>query len=246
MVNAEKSTALPERARRALASSGVCLLTAAEVSAHVGTDAAGWADFARHWEELAPDPYAAERGTQRTRRYGRFRLADGTGDLTPLPHRAFVQPEASNPLYVTVDRHFEPLTDAFAADPVLRALLRLLGGAAADLADVEAWEAQVHPFRVLARAGGAGEPTPEGLHHDGVTLVSALLVDRRNASGGQTCVVGTDGEPLLETTLSEPGTLLLGDDRRTVHGVSPIRPVDDTAPAWRDVLVATLIPAGRD
>ncbi|MEU3254202.1 2OG-Fe dioxygenase family protein [Streptomyces sp. NPDC006997] len=246
MVNAEQSTELPERARRALASSAVCLLTAAEVSAYVGTDAAGWADFARHWEELAPDPYAAERGTRRARRYGRFRLADGTGDLTPLPHRPFAQPQASNPLYVTVDRHFAPLTGAFAVDPVLRGLLRLLGGAAAGLADTGAWEAQVHPFRVLAEAGGGGEPTPEGLHHDGVTLVSALLVDRHNATGGRTCVVGTDGEPLLETTLSEPGTLLLGDDRRTVHGVSPVRPLDEGAPAWRDVLVATLIPAGRD
>jgi hypothetical protein len=51
------------------------------------------------------------------------------------------------------------------------------------------------------------------------------------------------GEPLLTATLAEPGTLLLGDDRRSVHGVSPIRPVDVAEPALRDVLVITFAPA---
>jgi hypothetical protein len=40
--------------------------------------------------------------------------------------------------------------------------------------------------------------------------------------------------------LSKPGTLLVGDDRRTWHSVSPIRPIDIDAPAFRDVLVVTL------
>ncbi|MGH3542052.1 MAG: 2OG-Fe dioxygenase family protein, partial [Mycobacterium sp.] len=35
------------------------------------------------------------------------------------------------------------------------------------------------------------------------------------------------------------GSLLMGDDRRTVHGVSPIRTLDGSAPALRDVLVIT-------
>lgn len=51
-----------------------------------------------------------------------------------------------------------------------------------------------------------------------------------------------DGRHLLSTTLSEPGTLLLGDDRRTLHGVTPIRPLDAAKPARRDVLVVTFAP----
>ncbi|MFE6287128.1 2OG-Fe dioxygenase family protein [Streptomyces sp. NPDC057877] len=62
----------------------------------------------------------------------------------------------------------------------------------------------------------------------------------RPALGG----AGTDGEPLKEATLSEPGAPLLGDDRRTVHGVSPVHPLDGDGAAWRDVLVAAPIPAG--
>ncbi|WP_157847652.1 2OG-Fe dioxygenase family protein [Streptomyces violens] len=56
-----------------------------------------------------------------------------------------------------------------------------------------------------------------------------------------------DGQPLLEATLGGPGDLLLGDDRRTLHGVSPIRTLDGHQPARRgrpgDVLVTTLVPA---
>jgi hypothetical protein len=80
------------------------------------------------------------------------------------------------------------------------------------------------------------------MHRDGVTLVTSLLIQRRNAVGGESSVVDIDGNPLMTTTLAEPGTLLLGDDRRTLHGVSPIRPVDPAQPAQRDVLVITFAP----
>ncbi len=76
----------------------------------------------------------------------------------------------------------------------------------------------------------------------GVTLVSSLLVGRQNASGGESSVFDVDGRLLLTTTLSEPGALLLGDDRRTLHSVSPVRPVDRSRPAYCDVLVVTFKP----
>jgi hypothetical protein len=48
-----------------------------------------------------------------------------------------------------------------------------------------------------------------------------------------------NGHRLLTATLTEPGSLLMGDDRRTLHGVSPIYSLDGLAPAVRDVLVIT-------
>ncbi|MFF9771629.1 2OG-Fe dioxygenase family protein [Streptomyces sp. NPDC014636] len=47
----------------------------------------------------------------------------------------------------------------------------------------------------------------------------------------------TGGEHAPTTTLSEPGDLLPGDDRRTPHSVTPVRPVDPALPAHRHVLV---------
>ncbi|MEU6328585.1 2OG-Fe dioxygenase family protein [Streptomyces sp. NPDC047049] len=160
-----------------------------------------------------------------------------------LPDTAFVQPDRTNPLHTDVDRHFEPLTDAFAADPLMHAVVSLLGRVAGALDGTPHWIVKVHPFRVVATAGRAGQPTPEGRHRDGVTLVSSLLVDRGNATGGRSTVFAADGSAPLAATLDQPAGLLLSDDRSTLHEVSPIRPLVPARPAHRDVLVATLTPA---
>jgi hypothetical protein len=222
---------------------GACLMQPADVNACLGVDAPAWTRFAKHWDELVADRYAAELGTRRARRYGHFLFNSSDGTARPVAHRAFVQPEASNPLYVETDRHFEPLTEIFAKDPLLQRIMVLLGRIAMSLDDPPEWNAKVTPFRVLASTDDAGQPTPEGLHRDGVTLVTSLLIGRHNAIGGESSVFDTAGQRLLATTLCRPGTLLLGDDRRTLHGVSPIRPRDPARPAQRDVLVITFAPS---
>jgi hypothetical protein len=173
------------------------------------------------------------------RRYGRYLVLDGFPYR--LPTRTFPQPKDSNPRYINGDRDFEPLTDAFAEDPLLRDVIQLLTRIAASLDDVAEWNVKVHPFRT--RSSDGGHPTPEGLHRDGVTLISTLLIGRRNAIGGESSVSDPGGRRLLTTTLAEPGTLLLGDDRRTLHSVSPIRPISGCRPAQRDVLVITFASA---
>ena len=231
-----------EIAKDRLTTVGAWLMSPADLNMCLGVVDDEWARFASHWDELAPDSYAAELGTRRLRRYGHFAFTPADGVARPMPHRAFMQPQDSNPLYVATDRHFEPLTDAFTKDPLLHGILRLLGRLAKALDHVSVWNAKVTPFRVLASADDAGQPTPEGTHRDGVTLVTSLLIRRHNATGGESSVSDHHGRPVLTTTLSEPGALLLGDDRRTLHGVSPIRPLDPSQPAQRDVLVITFAP----
>ncbi|MEU9193132.1 2OG-Fe dioxygenase family protein [Streptomyces hundungensis] len=228
-----------EGAWRAVVSQGSYLMTPDRLSRCLGVAGEAWGRFAAHWGDLVPDAYAAQQGTRRLRRYGHFCLTR-RGGITSMPHVAFVQPEDSNPLYVATDRHFEPLTEAFMAEPMLTSLIRMLGRVAARLEDADEWSVKVHPFRVVARAGQQGEPAPEGCHRDGVTLVTSLLINRENALGGTSTVYDTEGEELMSTTLSEPGSLLLSDDRSTLHGVSSIRPAVTDAPAVRDVLVTTL------
>ncbi|MGH3554986.1 MAG: 2OG-Fe dioxygenase family protein, partial [Mycobacterium sp.] len=147
-------------------------MPAADVASSLGVADDVWPRFSAHWDDLAPDRYAGELGMRRLRRYGHFRFKDGVAK--PIPIAAFVQPDDSNPLYVEQDRHFEPLTDAFMKDPLLDKLLQLLARFAIALDDVPVWTVKVHPFRVIASAHGEGQPTPEGLHRDGVTLVTSL------------------------------------------------------------------------
>jgi hypothetical protein len=212
-------------------------MPAAELTGRLEITDQAWHRFCAHWDDLAPDHYAAELGVVRQRRYGKYSYADGAA--TPMPIGAFVQPDHSNPLYNGTDRDFEPLTDSFMIDLLLGKLLRLLAGFADALDAVSPWTVNVHPFRVIAPADSHGQPTPEGLHRDGVTLVTALLIGRRNALGGESSVLDMNGHRLLSATLAEPGSLLIGDDRRTLHGVSPIYSLDGSAPAVRDVLVVT-------
>ncbi len=221
-----------------LATNGAAVLSSFDLSRSLGVGREEWTRFARHWEDLAPDPYAAELGVTRLRRYGRYAVRDGI--MRPVPAGTFAQPEDSNPLYIGRNRDFDTLTDAFADDPLLRSLVELLGRAAEALETPDGeWNVKVHPFRTRSSHRQDGRPTPEGLHRDGVTLVTSLLIGRRNAIGGESLVCDAGHRTLLTTTLAEPGTLLLGDDRRTLHQVSPIRPIDNSGPAQRDVLVIT-------
>jgi hypothetical protein len=233
----------PESVAQQLTAVGAGVVRPAELNASLDIDDSAWTQFAAHWDDLAPDRYAAELGTQRLRRYGHFVFSPADATFESTTHTAFIQPQDSNPLYVGTDRHFEPLTDAFAKDPLLQRILRLLGRLATALDDTAEWDAKVTPFRVLATGDGTGQPTPEGMHRDGVTLVTSLLIGRHNAVGGESTVTDLAGRPVLATTLTEPGTLLFGDDRRTLHGVSPIRPRDPSRPAQRDVLVVTFAPS---
>ncbi|GGS46569.1 2OG-Fe dioxygenase family protein [Streptomyces violaceus] len=49
----------------------------------------------------------------------------------------------------------------------------------------------------------------------------AYGVRQNNVTGGESGVCSDEGEHLLTVTLSEPGDLLLGDDRSTPHSASP-------------------------
>jgi hypothetical protein len=211
-------------AAEVLTTTGVALMPSSDVTRSLGVDREVWTRFARYWRHLAPDP-DTEPGEQRLRRYGQYLVLDGV--VYRLP------PRTCPP----------PLTDAFIEDPLLHNVIELLARLAASLDDVAEWNVKVYPFRTRSSADDGGHPTREGLHRDGVTLVSTLLIGRRNSIGGESSVSDSGGRRLLTTTLAEPGTLLLGDDRRTLHGVSPIRPISGSRPAQRDVLVITFASA---
>ncbi|WP_054812444.1 2OG-Fe dioxygenase family protein [Nocardia arizonensis] len=232
-----------QAAGQALVSDGAHFMPAAITRSLLGATADDLDRFRTHWERLSPDRYALARGTRRLRRYGHLSLTTATTDIRYLRTDTFLQPQDSNPLYIGTDRRFEPLTDAFTDDPVFMSVLRLLRPMATALDDAATWDVKVHPFRVIASADAYGYPAPEGRHRDGVTLVSSLLLHRDNATGGESSVYDVDGAVVLRTTLRETGDLLVGDDRRTLHDVSPVRPTHPERPGYRDVLVVTFTPA---
>lgn len=200
-----------------------------------------WNEFTASWNALAPDTYLASLGRHRRRRHAVFRAdAAGIERQADQPH---YQSLAYNTLQGDIERWFEPVE---ADGPSLRRILGFCHDFFGALAPgVVRWQVEVHQFRIEARTDEAGEPTPEGVHRDGVDYVLVLLVDRTNIESGTTTIHATDGRLLGSFTLTRPFDAALVDDARVFHGVTAVTPVDPTRPAHRDVLVVTFRDAAR-
>ncbi|MEA2737117.1 MAG: hypothetical protein QOH05_424 [Acetobacteraceae bacterium] len=202
---------------------------------------ADWAAFARSWDDLGPDTYMADGGRYRKRRHAVF--AVGAAGAVRQPAQPHYQSRDYNTLNGGIERWFEPVTEAIGAGPSMTAILRfchdLFGTvSAADPSHVP-WHVEVHQFRIEARRGVEGRPTPEGMHRDGVDYVLVLLVNRVNIASGETSVHDLTGKALGHFTLTAPLDAALVDDTRVMHGVTPVEPLDPAEPGFRDVLVVT-------
>jgi hypothetical protein len=199
---------------------------------------ADWSRFVATWNELELDRYMGDGGRYRRRRHAVYTATVG-GAIVRATHQPHYQSRDYNALNGGVARWFEPIDAAVGQGETMNAILTCSRAAFETLAGPRDWHVEVHQFRIAARAGEEGRPTPEGIHRDGVDYVLVLLVDRQNIASGVTTVHRLDGHELGSFTLTEPLDAALLDDSRVAHGVTPIVPVDATRPAYRDVLVVT-------
>jgi hypothetical protein len=200
-----------------------------------------WESFAQSWSDLGLDGYMADGGRYRRRRHAAFSAS--REEIARKPHQPHYQSRDYNPLNGGVERLFAPVSEAIGGHPAMQAILRtcfeLFDGLTPADARPAAWHVEVHQFRVEARAGEQGFPTPEGLHRDGVDWVCVLLIARENITSGMTAVHDLGKRNIGNFTLTHPLDAAFVDDSRVYHGVTPVEPIDPSRPAHRDVLVAT-------
>lgn len=225
---------------RKVAENGFARVQGPEMKDLLGPAAVGgWDAYAASWNDLALDAFMADGGRYRRRRFGVFEAAPGR--LSRQPHQPHYQGREYNALNGGVERWFDPIDEAIASGAMTRAVVDLslgvFGGVSADPAFP--WRTEMHQFRIEARPGEAGQPTPEGVHRDGVDWVLVMLVARRNIAAGVTNIFDPAGAPLGSFTLTNPLDAVFIDDNRVFHGVTAIEPADPSRPAWRDVLVVT-------
>jgi hypothetical protein len=200
-------------------------------------DRQDWHDFARFWDDLLIDEYMRDGGTYRFRRYSQLAYNASTGALTLLPHAAYEQAAMINRLNGGFQRHFEPIEDQFLKNKFFQGLMRWMGSGYSAASGHTNWNIKLHPYRIVATEG-AGEPSPEGLHRDGVDYICSFMVRKCNVDGGETFVTDAEGKELIRFTLETPGDIVIGDDNNTKHGVSPIQIINEKkSVAYRDVLV---------
>ena len=197
-----------------------------------------WAAFAASWDDLGLDTYMADGGRYRKRRHAAFATRAGE-PIHRKPHQPHYQSRDYNPLNGGIARWFDPVLAEVAAGPSMTTILASCRTLFERLSPVQNWHIEVHQFRIEARSGEQGRPTPEGMHRDGVDYVLVLLIGRRNIQSGVTSIRGTDGRDLGSFTLAEPCDAAWVDDHRVMHGVTPVEPTDPAEPGFRDVLVVT-------
>ena len=234
-----------ERLNDAIRTAGFSFVDAASMRAALETigPLSDWAAFAASWDDLGPDTYMADGGRYRKRRHAVYR-AEGNAILRE-PAQPHYQSRDYNPLNGGIERWFEPVREDIGDGPSLRTVLRFCQtlfeavDATKPTATKPTWHIEIHQFRIEARRDEVGCPTPEGMHRDGVDYVLVLLINRDNIASGQTSVHDLSGRELGSFTLTHPLDAALVDDRRVMHGVTPVEPEDPAKLGHRDVLVVT-------
>lgn len=199
----------------------------------------GWIAFAASWNHLELDTYMADGGRYRRRRYATLSAGLEGDTLRIETHQPHYQSVEYNRLNGGVARHFAPIDKLILRGPTMQAALQFGLSLFRSLYAHRAAHVEVHQFRIEARADSLGRPTPEGAHRDGVDFVLVMMVRRENVASGTTEIFDLQQRRIDSFTLTAPGDSALVNDRKALHGVTPIRPIDANALAWRDVLVAT-------
>ncbi len=198
-----------------------------------------WDAFAASWNDLALDTHLPDGHRYRRRRHATLSARAGERGFRREAHRPHYQGLEYNKLVGGIERWFEPIEPAVASGATFGAVVAFGLELYGRLKPGVTWHIEAHQFRIEARPEAAGQPTPEGVHRDGVDYVIVMLVDRVNIESGTTTVHALDGRELGSFTLTAACDAALVDDSRVMHGVTPVRPLDVARPAWRDVLVVT-------
>ena len=124
-----------------------------------------WIDFAASWNTLEPDTYLATVGLHRRRRHAVFSATRES--IVREVHQPHYQSRDYNTLQGGIERWFAPVLPEIADSASLHSILRFCLAFFGALApDVPEWHIELHQFRIEARAGEPGQPTPEGVHRD--------------------------------------------------------------------------------
>jgi len=96
--------------------------------------------------------------------------------------------------------------------------------------DIKNIEITVHQTAIVSELGRPASNSPEGVHQDGFDfIISALVVERKNISGGISKVFGNDKQTELLTEQLEAGSGIFQADKGSPywHEVSPINAIEN-------------------
>jgi len=198
-----------------------------------------WQLFADSWNGMPLDAYMADGGRYRRRRHATLSATSPVAGVTLEPHQPHYQSREYNTLNGGIPREYEPIPATVMQGRTMQSLLHFGLGLFGSMVPTAQWHIECHQFRIEANARELGKPAPEGVHRDGVDFVMVVMVKRVNISSGTTTMHDLEQRTLDSFTLTAPLDCAIVNDRRCMHGVTPVEQVDIHQPAYRDVLVIT-------
>lgn len=195
--------------------------------------------FLDSWNSLEEDQYMADGGRYRKRRHAIFATHGSIGAPVLMPYQPHYQTLDYNSMNGGIARYFAPILVDLLNSRTLSALLDFGNRLFSRISGNHSWHIELHQFRIEARDGQKGNPTPEGVHRDGVEFVIVVMIKRVNIESGATRIFNQDNQLLGEFTLLNAFDMAIVNDKKVYHGVTPITQLDPDEEAYRDVLVIT-------
>jgi hypothetical protein len=226
---------LSEKDFLSLAAPQVIDLLSAMAKTAIGDDPS----FVNSWNTLEEDQYMADDGRYRKRRHAVFEATSLAPKPRLMPYQPHYQTQDYNQLNGGIERYFAPIMSDLIESPTLTALLDFGTQLFSRMTRTSQWHIELHQFRIEARDGQKGKPTPEGVHRDGVDFVIVVMINRVNIESGATTIYNLDNQLVGEFTLLETFDMAIVDDHKVYHGVTPITQQNLAQEAYRDVLVIT-------
>lgn len=179
----------------------------------------------------------------RKRAHASFRVELSNGLIQRLPDAEFVMPGDWNGDFRTLPRVFKPVCLGIGSDAHFVALLSFISGQVKQRQPrAQQLTVNLHFMSVFVSGDQRDTNSPEGIHQDGADyIVSALVLDRRNVSGGMSRIyVGKEKDktcPDLSITL-QPGQGVFQSDAgsRLWHDVSPVTVEEHSRQGVRSIL----------
>lgn len=187
----------------------------------------------REFPSLQRDPYV-DSGF-RYKHIARFKY-DRERGFRKLPQTPLYQSANYNPTHGDIYREYPEIVPK---TPIV--LLQTLQ-AFTKVADVPSGETILIQYqRITCDPDKTGLPAVEGWHQDDVTKVGVICVDRHNIKGGETHIKSSNANySAADSVLSFellPGYMVLFEDDKVMHYVTPISSADGTNPGYRDVVL---------
>ena len=171
----------------------------------------------------------------RFRAISRFQLVNQNENfsLKRVSVKAFTQSQSSienkEEDWRKLSRVFSDLQEGHASLPTFRATLLGIAEKVKQVSpSLRKLDIVVHHVKVKTTADRIRGNSPEGIHQDGYPfLVTALVVERKGVSGGESLIFDSDKVSQVFKTTLRPGQGLLQPDLNTKlwHYVTPIEPV---------------------